>query len=51
MARLESYAWPGNIRELQNVLECACVMALTPVMDIDDALPVAVSRVRVRKAA
>ena len=26
LARLERYAWPGNIRELQNVLERACVL-------------------------
>jgi DNA-binding NtrC family response regulator len=27
MALLTSYAWPGNIRELQNVLERAVLMA------------------------
>jgi transcriptional regulator with GAF, ATPase, and Fis domain len=42
IARLQAYAWPGNIRELQNVLERACVMATSPTVDIDDALPVAI---------
>jgi formate hydrogenlyase transcriptional activator len=44
MQRLKAYPWPGNIRELQNVLERACVMATSPIVDIDDdALPVAIS--------
>jgi transcriptional regulator with GAF, ATPase, and Fis domain len=38
MARLEGYAWPGNIRELQNVLERACVLSPGPVVEIDEAL-------------
>jgi formate hydrogenlyase transcriptional activator len=42
MRRLQAYQWPGNIRELQNVLERACVMATSPIVDIDDALPVAI---------
>jgi formate hydrogenlyase transcriptional activator len=42
MRRLQTYQWPGNIRELQNVLERACVMATSPIVDIDDALPVAI---------
>ncbi|HEY5716529.1 MAG TPA: hypothetical protein VIS54_08945 [Psychromonas sp.] len=24
---LQSYAWPGNIRELENSIECACVLS------------------------
>jgi transcriptional regulator with PAS, ATPase and Fis domain len=27
LARLHSYSWPGNIRELRNVLERACLLA------------------------
>ncbi|WP_230563321.1 sigma-54-dependent Fis family transcriptional regulator [Paraburkholderia sp. MMS20-SJTN17] len=27
LARLEAYAWPGNIREMRNVLERACLLA------------------------
>jgi formate hydrogenlyase transcriptional activator len=38
MARLETYHWPGNIRELQNVIERACVLADGPVVDIGDTL-------------
>jgi transcriptional regulator with GAF, ATPase, and Fis domain len=38
MARLERYAWPGNIRELQNVLERACVLSPGPVVEILEEL-------------
>jgi len=38
MERMQAYSWPGNIRELQNVLERSCVMAMTPVVEIEDAL-------------
>jgi len=38
MARLERYAWPGNIRELQNVIERACVLSPGPVVEIVDEL-------------
>ncbi len=48
MRRLQAYPWPGNIRELQNVLERACVMATLPIVDIDDALPVAIIADRLR---
>jgi transcriptional regulator with GAF, ATPase, and Fis domain len=41
MRRLQAYPWPGNIRELQNVMERSCVMAMTPIGDVDEALPVA----------
>jgi formate hydrogenlyase transcriptional activator len=45
MKRLQAYAWPGNIRELQNVLERACVMAGSPIVDVEEALqPVAMVR-------
>ena len=32
MAALEHYDWPGNIRELQNVIECGVVMTTGPVL-------------------
>jgi len=38
MERLMAYRWPGNIRELQNVLERSCVMATSPIVEIDDDL-------------
>jgi formate hydrogenlyase transcriptional activator len=38
MQRLTDYPWPGNIRELQNVLERACVLARGPIIDVDAAL-------------
>ncbi len=40
MARLCAYPWPGNIRELQNVIERAVVLTNGPVLHVDDgALP------------
>jgi formate hydrogenlyase transcriptional activator len=38
LARLQAYPWPGNIRELQNVIERACVLADGPVVEIDGVL-------------
>jgi transcriptional regulator with GAF, ATPase, and Fis domain len=37
MDRLMRYAWPGNIRELENVIERATILAKGPVLRIDDA--------------
>jgi transcriptional regulator with GAF, ATPase, and Fis domain len=34
MARLASYAWPGNIRELQNVIERAVVLSTGALLEI-----------------
>ncbi len=36
MARLVAYDWPGNIRELQNVIERAVVLAPGPALELDD---------------
>jgi DNA-binding NtrC family response regulator len=36
MGIFESYAWPGNIRELRNVLERAVAVADTPLITVDD---------------
>jgi formate hydrogenlyase transcriptional activator len=44
MDRLVAYPWPGNIRELRNILERAVVLAHGPVLTLDARLlPVAVS--------
>ena len=36
--RLLGYSWPGNIRELQNVIERATILARGPLLEIDNAL-------------
>jgi transcriptional regulator with GAF, ATPase, and Fis domain len=38
MEHLCRYDWPGNIRELQNVIERAVVLAKAPVVQIDQSL-------------
>jgi hypothetical protein len=38
MRRLEAYAWPGNIRELETVLERAVLVAKGPVLEVDEEL-------------
>jgi two-component system response regulator AtoC len=35
LAILEAYAWPGNIRELKNVMERAVLLCAGPVIDTD----------------
>jgi len=40
VAALKSYAWPGNIRELQNVLERAAIFTMDDVIDVDTFPPV-----------
>ncbi len=38
LEQMQKYPWPGNIRELQNVMERACVLARTPEVELPDAL-------------
>ena len=38
LRRLETYSWPGNIRELQTVLERAILVAKGAVLEIDEEL-------------
>ncbi len=44
MDRLVAYPWPGNIRELQNVIERACILARGPDVEISASLSVADAR-------
>ena len=34
---LQSYAWPGNIRELQNVIERSMILCETEIFSIDES--------------
>ena len=44
MARLMNYPWPGNIRELQNVIERAVILSAGPTLRLDkDLVPVVAS--------
>ena len=38
MENLSRYDWPGNIRELQNVIERAVIVTRGPIVQIDDSL-------------
>lgn len=44
MEKLMNYRWPGNIRELQNVIERAVILSVDPTLRLDhDLMPVAAS--------
>jgi len=34
--RMSAYSWPGNVRQLENVIGSACMMTDGPVLDIQD---------------
>ncbi len=36
MRKLSAHEWPGNVRELLHVIERACVMSPSEVLDVDD---------------
>lgn len=33
-----NYSWPGNIRELQNIIERAMIISNGPIIDVDQSL-------------
>jgi DNA-binding NtrC family response regulator len=39
MQKLLGHSWPGNIRELENAIERACVVARGPIIEPDDLPP------------
>ena len=51
LERLRAYEWPGNIRELRNVVERAMIVATGPHLDIEVPTRRAVSRERCLKLA
>ena len=45
MALLMDYHWPGNIRELQNVIERSAILSRSEIIEVDDALiPISISK-------
>ncbi len=48
LACLEGYHWPGNVRQLENVVERAVALNTSGVFDIED-LPVEIQEIRQRK--
>lgn len=47
MELLMDYHWPGNIRELQNVIERSAILSKTEIIEVDDALvPVSVDQLK-----
>jgi PAS domain S-box-containing protein len=44
MQRLATYHWPGNIRELENILERAIILSNDPILDIEPEVFSAVTK-------
>jgi formate hydrogenlyase transcriptional activator len=48
MENLLNYPWPGNIRELQNVIERAVVLSASPILKLDrNLIPIAASAISI----
>jgi formate hydrogenlyase transcriptional activator len=48
MENLLNYPWPGNIRELQNVIERAVVLSASPILRLDrNLIPITASAIRI----
>jgi two-component system response regulator PilR (NtrC family) len=43
MKRLDDYDFPGNVRELENILERAVALSAGPIIDVDDLPPLRTS--------
>jgi transcriptional regulator with GAF, ATPase, and Fis domain len=41
MRKLVAYSWPGNVREMENVIERGLIISNGPVLELDDELPAA----------
>src|SRR5262249_37448975 len=50
MERLHRYSWPGNIRELENVLERAVILSNGPKLEIDPEVFASATPARAAKA-
>jgi formate hydrogenlyase transcriptional activator len=47
MEKLMNYPWPGNIRELQNVIERGVILSMDPTLKLDrDLMPVATTSLK-----
>ena len=43
MAKLQAYPWPGNIREMENVIERAAILSTCGRLEFDEILPQSVT--------
>ena len=43
MQQLENYQWPGNVREMQNIIERAAILSNSSVLTLDAGFQLAAS--------